>query len=638
VAFLLGLAGVVSLAFADGGYDVVFRNQVGILVWWMLGLGAALGLVPLLRPSRLAIAGAAAFLLFLAWMAFGLIWTESVDSTLADVGRVSVIAGFFLAAMALRPDAGKPRVIDGVAAAICVVCLAAVASRIFPGLFSDSGETSLLVSASEGRLSFPVDYWNGLAALAAVGIAPVLAVATEPGNRIWRSVAAGFLPILALTVFLTYSRTGIIATLLAVVVFCALATRFVQRAVTLLVAVVASATLIAFVGPRSEISDGVVNAGLTGVADGTVMIAVPLAALLVGGIQWWLTRMDGRLAAISWRPERRTLLIAGAVGAAVLLIAFLAGSGPSRVSDAWHEFESPGEVQDSGAGRLSSFGGNNRVQFWRAAIDQFDSEPIHGRGSGTFELWSNRSETTEGFVRDAHSWYLETLGELGMVGGILLVAIVLIVLLGGGAVVLRAKPDQRARLAAALAGCVAFFVTAALDWTWELAVVPVAAFLLAGTLLMTPRAPAGSVLRPPRTQLPISLRIGLPAVAVVAVAAIWLPFSQSYLLEQSQSAAGRGDLEAAYSDASSAADLPLSGMGPILQQALLLRDNGEFERALDKAEEATDLEPTNWRPWFVRSYLEYRLGREPASRASFETALSLNPHSSLLSQGFPGDK
>jgi hypothetical protein len=632
------LAGVVSLAFADGGYDVVFRNQVGILVWWILGLGAAFGLVPLLRPSRLALRGAAAFLLFLAWMAFGLIWTESVNSTLGDIGRVSVIAGFFLAAMALRPDSGKPRVIDGVAAAVCVVCLAAVASRVFPGLFSDSGETSLLVSASEGRLSFPVDYWNGLAALAAVGIAPVLAVATEPGNRIWRSVTASFLPILALTVFLTYSRTGIIATILAVIVFCAFATRFVQRATTLLVAAVASGALIAFVGPRSEISDGVVNAGLTGIADGMVMIAVTLAALLVGVIQWWLTRLDDRLAAISWRPAKKTMLVAGAVGVAVVLIAFLAGSGPSRVSDAWHEFESPGEVQDSGSSRLSNFGGNNRVQFWRAAIDQFDSEPLHGRGSGTFELWSNRSEDTEGFVRDAHSLYLETLGELGVIGGLLLVTIIAIILVGGGAVVLRTKPEMRARLAAALAGCVAFFVTAALDWTWELAVVPVAAFMLAGTLIMTPRTAPDSVLRAPRIQVPTFLRVGIPAVVIFAVISIWLPFTQAYLLEQSKSDAGRGDLEAAYGAASRATNLPLSGMGPVLQQALLLSDNGEFERALDKAIEATSLESTNWRPWFVRSYLESQLGDESASRTSFETARNLNPTSSLLSQGFPGDK
>jgi len=628
-AFFLAFAGIIGLSLGDGGYDAVVRNQIGILVWWLLGLGAVFGLLPRVRPPRLAIVGGAALLGLVGWMALGLFWTESAEGTMADVGRVSVIAGFFLAAMALRPPKGVPRVIDGVAAAVAVVCLLALLSRLFPGLFPGSGDTALLVTASEGRLSFPVDYWNGLAALAAVGIAPVLALATEPGSRLVRSLAAGFLPVVALTVFLTYSRTGIIACLLALVVFVCLATRAVQRGATLGLVAVGSAALIGIVAPRPEIADGVVNAGLSGVADTAVLVAVPLIALATGVAQWFLTGADDRLGRITWRPEKRSLAIGGLVAAVVLVGLFFAASGPTRVSDAWHEFESPGEVQAAGANRLTSFGGNNRVQYWRSALHQFDSEPLHGRGSGTFELWSNRSEDTEGFVRDAHSWYLETLGELGAVGGLLLLSILLIVLAGGAAVVIRASSEVRPRLAAALAGSAAFFATAALDWSWELAVVPVAAFLLAGTLLMYGRRDGEA------EPSPAPLRVSTGVIAVLAIVAIWLPFTTAYLLDRSKDDAGRGDLAGAYAAASAAADVPPKSMGPVLQQALLLDENGETDAALAKATEATGLEPTNWRPWFVRSYLEARLRMDQESRASFAEARSLNPHSSLLVNGYP---
>ncbi len=58
----------------------------------------------------------------------------------------------------------------------------------------------------------------------------------------------------------------------------------------------------------------------------------------------------------------------------------------------------------------------------------------------------------------------------------------LVAVLGGGTLAaLRAGPE-RSLLAAALGGCVAFFLAAAVDWNWQMPALPVAALLLASTL------------------------------------------------------------------------------------------------------------------------------------------------------------
>jgi hypothetical protein len=63
-AWALSFAAVFYLALRGGGYDVVVRDQVGILVWWIVVLVAVAGLLPSL--TRL---GWAALALLAAWAA-----------------------------------------------------------------------------------------------------------------------------------------------------------------------------------------------------------------------------------------------------------------------------------------------------------------------------------------------------------------------------------------------------------------------------------------------------------------------------------------------------------------------------------------------------------------------------------------
>ena len=128
--------------------------------------------------------------------------------------------------------------------------------------------------------------------------------------------------------------------------------------------------------------------------------------------------------------------------------------------------------------------GSGRWQFWQSAIDQFETRPIAGRGAGSYEAWWAEHGRLPGyFIRDAHSLYLEALGELGLLG----LGLVLGLFASGAvavAVRLRAAPAADRPVIAALAGTLgAFAFAAAIDWTWELTVVSLVAIVCLGLLV-----------------------------------------------------------------------------------------------------------------------------------------------------------
>ena len=66
----------------------------------------------------------------------------------------------------------------------------------------------------------------------------------------------------------------------------------------------------------------------------------------------------------------------------------------------------------------------DRSEFWDAAINDARDHPLGGSGGGSFEAYWDAHGSSGIFVRDAHSLYLETLAELGVVGlALLLVAL-----------------------------------------------------------------------------------------------------------------------------------------------------------------------------------------------------------------------
>src|SRR5579859_5213656 len=76
---------VLYLALNGGGYDLVVRSHVSILIWWLIVLGAVSGLLPAARLSRAAWCGLGLFGAFAVWTALATTWSLSSERSLIEV-------------------------------------------------------------------------------------------------------------------------------------------------------------------------------------------------------------------------------------------------------------------------------------------------------------------------------------------------------------------------------------------------------------------------------------------------------------------------------------------------------------------------------------------------------------------------
>lgn len=629
--WLLGFGLIAYLGLKGGGYDPLVHDQVGIAIWWALLATVLVGALPRRRLGTLAWCALGLLVALAAWTALSLGWSESVEKTSADLARVSTYLAVFALALFIRDARGARRMVAAVGAGIAFVAGIALLSRLHPAWFPEARETAGLLGGAGERLSYPLNYWNALAALIAIGLPPMLQVASGARTVLFRALAAATLPAMALASFLTLSRGGIAAAIVGLAIFLALTSDRLPKLLTLLVASAGGAILIAAALQRDALQHGLLNA--TAESQGSEMLAMTIVVcagvgLVQAGISIALTHgMRPRWSLVS----RRQSLVAAALAALTLLVAAAALDAPGRLSDAWGEFKQTGGPA-AGAERLASVAGNSRYQMWGSAADENASEPLTGTGSGTFEYWWARNGEIRSVVRDTHSLYMQTLGELGIVGLGLLAAFLLAILLGGAVAVLRAGRRGRPQLAAAVAGCAAFCVVAVFEWMWQIPVVPVAFLLLASVLLTAVVKPKRSGSRETRAGLPLPGRAAFGLAAIAAIVAIAIPLSATSLVRQSQAEARAADLPAALSAARDAQSVAPGAATPRLQQALVLETAGDLAAAAAAAAQATEREPTNWRTWLILSRIEAQRGRAGVALGAYRKARSLNPRSPLFAR------
>jgi tetratricopeptide (TPR) repeat protein len=221
---------------------------------------------------------------------------------------------------------------------------------------------------------------------------------------------------------------------------------------------------------------------------------------------------------------------------------------------------------------------------------------------------------------------METLGELGIIGLLLVVGFVGTALVSGCRRSLGKRADRRWPYVAATASAAAFAVGAGIDWAWELSVLPVAFLVLAGGLLAPRRYTAAS------GSERLATRVLLIGMAVVAMVAIVPPLLGGEAVRDSQAAVNSGDLPSALDDAEHAHSLQPYAAAPDLQRALVLELMGKDVAATEPASDATRAASQDWRNWLVLSRLEAEAGRPDAAIAAYKRAKSLNPRSVLFAQ------
>jgi O-antigen ligase len=123
---------------------------------------------------------------------------------------------------------------------------------------------------------------------------------------------------------------------------------------------------------------------------------------------------------------------------------------------------------------------SNRYDYWRVAARTFVRHPLAGTGSGGFAVEWLRERPIRESARNAHSLYLETAAELGLVG------LAALALFAGGIASAARRALLRARPAAAgpLAGLSLLAFHAGIDWDWQIPAVTLVALTLAAALLV----------------------------------------------------------------------------------------------------------------------------------------------------------
>jgi tetratricopeptide (TPR) repeat protein len=289
-----------------------------------------------------------------------------------------------------------------------------------------------------------------------------------------------------------------------------------------------------------------------------------------------------------------------------------------RISRQYEKFKEGDVIRASedARDRLTDVGNNGRIQHWEEALDAFADQPLRGTGAGTYELTWAEHRPSEFTVRDGHSLYLETLSELGVVGGILLIAA-----LGGilGALAWRARGKERALWAAMLAAGGVWALHAAQDWVWELPSVTAWLFAAGGiALARPPGAPETRLVAPPRLARVIAALVVL-ALAVTPV----LNALADARLRDSVAALKVGDCQTAIDQALSATSALGARPEPYAILAFCDVRLGKTELADRMIRNAIDRDPNNWVYHYGLGLVLAAQGEDP--REAIAEARRLNP-------------
>ena len=451
------------LAFFSGGYFDEPRIWAGLGAWALVAVAAIASPPPFprSRQSLLTLGGLAALAI---WTLLSYTWAPLAGTAYHDGQRVILYAGVLLAAATLLQGRSLAVVEPAVAAGTLVVVGYGLSERLLPGLLHFHHSFS-----AQGRLEQPLTYWNAIGAVAAIG---VVLCARLAGDRrrstALRCAAATAAAPLGLGLYLSFSRGSLFACAAGLVTLLVMErTREGGRALILTVVVTVATSLCA--APFSSVTS-LLGSHHRRVVQGTVtLVALVAVCLAAASIQRLIDRRErsGRLRTGALPLPRRAGPLALVVVIGSFGVFLLAGAK-----------EQSGAHLSGGASRLTSLQ-SNRYSYWRVAWRAFKAEPIHGVGGGGWAVYWLRYRPFDVGAQDAHSLYLQTLAELGLVGAALLAAFLAGVALAARRV-WRIAPGL---VAGPIAGFVVWAAHAAVDWDWEMPAVTLLAIILAGAVL-----------------------------------------------------------------------------------------------------------------------------------------------------------
>jgi O-antigen ligase len=580
-----------------------------------LGIGAAFGIASARSGiDRLAGVAVGLFAAFAVWTLISVRWASDAGRAFAQFNQVALYVAVLAIAIVIARRVPASVLVGGVAVALSVVACVALVSRLIPSTFGlQPGST--LVPALKNRLSFPLGYWNGLGIEVALAYPLLLAVMTWRRSRLASVLAALPLPILAAVMYLTSSRGAFAAAAVGLVVFLVLTPRRWPALAAVVVAAGAGAAAVAVLVPKKELVDGDVG-GALGIHQGHhAAVWIGIACVVTALVWAGAAEVGKRIPTPSRAVGQATAVVLVGLAVAAIVLAH-----PIAKFDAFKS--SPPANGGNTLNHLLNSSGSGRWQFWSAAISEFRAHPVNGGGAGSWQAWWLQHGSLKVFSQFAHSVYLEALGELGIIGFLLLVAAVVVAVVGA---IRSALLLESGEVAAAAACGIAFFVAAAYDWVWQLggiAVVGVGMLGFALGALPSTRASGrgrSDVLR--------------PVLALIAVAAIipqYVVLAAGSHLRNSQDAFAAGDGTRARSEALSAKAIEPWSAGPYLQLGLISEDQRHFNAAAHWLDEAISRARRDYSLWLIAARIEGERGKAGPAVRDLHEAHRLNPNSNAF--------
>ncbi len=616
VAALIGLApaSIVYLSFGQGGF---FPSTTGFAA---IGFAAALvlrttlaehpfsGFNRRLAIPLLALAGLG------AWQLVSALWSHDTARALDEYDRTLL----YLLAMTLFGSLPTSIIrlrwlIRALAAGMTAVCLAALLSRVLPH-FWPTGTGNFA-----SRLNYPLTYWNALGLFAAIATILLAHLASSQREHpAVRVLGAALIPATAATALLTFSRGGIAVGVVGIVAYLVLGRPrgFVGAAVSAVptsAIAVHSAYAANLLATNTPTSPGAVAQGRH------VAITVGWCMLAAGALRAVMLIPDHWLAGLvdapgRWRIPSRTISISAAATALVAVLVLVVSGFAGREYDKFAHPTPPSQGQTRD--RLGSIANDNRIPLWKIAFNAFRARPLSGYGAGSYEVLAAQHRPTEGFgsVIHAHSLYLQTLAELGVVGFLLLVMVLLGIL---GLLAARIRGPDRTVYAVVFAAGLAWAVHAGVDWDWEMPAVTLWLFVAGGAAL------ASTVQRAPKAQAELRNRHPI-TIGWLVLAVAPLLVGGSYLrLRASGRALATGNCVQARRDALSS--ISLLAVRPEAYSIISVCDLqlGFPVDGLKAAQKAVHYEKNNWNYRYVLSIALAANGSDP--RPTAQQTRRMNP-------------
>ena len=617
----IAAAGLAALGAALGASQLL-QGVYNETAWAPIALGA-LGLVVALaiaspRPPPPALL--APLLGLWLWSLVSAGWSDSTDAAHIAADRWLLYgAAIVVLAWAIARDRRRAVVLLTSAAAGVLVVAAWMLARMLDG----SGQSLFLAT----RLNDPLGYVNGQAAYLLVAAWPCLALAEHRGSRASGAIAgigmAALVVLLGLGL-LCQSRSWEVALAAAVVVLEATVPGRRRRAAALLLAGATVAAIyapVAGVWQHSNSVTGLVTPAAARHAAVAILIGALGAGFVWGAVVLSVHRLAPAGSSARTRVRRVTSAALVALGvAAAVAIGVNGGAIEKRIHGQYEAFVqlSPGSV----GSRLFS-GAGNRFDYWRVALIEFRAAPVRGVGAGNYDAGYYLHRRTTEAITQPHSLELQTLAELGVVGGLLLAAFLVGVGLGLRRTAGAARNDLVARRVAVAAGgtFTVWLIQTSVDWTYLIPGVTAIALAAAVALVSGPESRSTALTGRRR----IAAIVVAGAVAVAGTVTIAPRILSLHAQASAQAALDRGAPRADVRDATTALEYDPDSVPALVLRAAGFAALHSFALSLSDLKRAAAVEPRNWVTWALVGDLLTRHGDRTGAWAAYMHALALDP-------------